>query len=130
MEVTHDQDGFTYIKYREDKRPLKLAVYYLRDDDDSESILDEIIGYVLHTVNKPKHLAKMEESKFFALIERTATMFCKAYSPSKRYNGLTKPEIRGAIYWIMLGGINAGDEWPDSFRITSETFVQRAEGYR
>jgi len=114
-------DGFTYITYREDKRPLKLAPYII-DSQAADAYLDTIIGYVIRAANKPHHLAKMEPAKFWALLERLATMFCKDYAPTRQH-GLTKPEVRGAIYFVLLAGIQAG-EWPVEFKTSSGTFVR------
>lgn len=125
MEISHDQDGFTLIKYAEDKRPLKLSVYWI-DCPESEDFFQTIMGYVISNANHPKHIATMPPEKFFALVERLATMFCKEYSPTSTY-GVTKPEIRGAIYFVLNAAIQAG-EWPEKIEITKQTFVQYWSG--
>lgn len=116
-------DDITYVQYAEGKRPLKLAPYVISDEW-SASYLTRIIEFVVVNANKPKYLAQMEPAKFWALIERLATLFCRAESPTKNY-GLTKAEIRGAIYFTIAGALKAGctDEWPLEFPIDDDSFV-------
>ncbi|TLS53387.1 hypothetical protein FE782_03705 [Paenibacillus antri] len=127
MEISHDQDGFTYIKYAENKRLLKLTVYWI-DGVESEMFLQTIIRYVTTVANHPKHIGKLEPAKYWSLVERLATMFCKSYSPTTNY-GVTKPEVRGAIYFVLQAGIKAG-EWPEDFEVTPGAFVQYWEDRR
>jgi hypothetical protein len=120
--VTHDEDGYTYIKYREDKRPLKLAVYWI-DSRAAGEYLALIAGFVEGTANAPTHIEKMEPDRFWALVERLATLFCREHSPTTNH-GITKPEIRGAVYFILDAAIKAG-HWPEQYGISDRSFVQR-----
>ncbi|MFD2615705.1 hypothetical protein [Paenibacillus gansuensis] len=119
--ITMNEDGFTYVTYAPNKRPLKLAVYWVTDEM-SADILRQIIEFVTRMANKPVHLRNMEPPKFWALCERLATMYCRTYSPTTNY-GITKPEIRAAVYFVMLAGITAG-EWPEKYPVTDKTFVK------
>jgi hypothetical protein len=119
--VKHE-DGFTYITYRDDKRPLKLAVYFLRGSED-EAFLYDVVRFVRAGANAPQHLAKMEPPKLWALVERLSTLFCRSYSPTSNW-GVTKPEIRGAVLFVIDAGLKAGN-WPDEYEMTRKTFVQK-----
>ncbi|MGG1600959.1 hypothetical protein [Paenibacillus naphthalenovorans] len=122
----HDENGFTYVRYTEGKRPLKLCTYWI-DSPESDAYLDTIIAFVIAAANKPVHIAKMQPVKFWQLVERLATLFCRAYSPT-REKGVSKPEIRGAIYYVLNAALQAGD-WPAEYVITKQTFVQYGGDY-
>lgn len=127
MAVTISQDKHvTIVKYAEDKRPLKIVPYIVRNDGD-RGVLWEIILFVEANANAPHHLAKMEESKFYALVERLSTLACRKFSPMANW-GVTKPEIRGIVLFTLKAAIAAGT-WPDSYEITRNTFVRNG-GYR
>lgn len=122
MAVSISQEGHvTIVKYAEDKRPLKIAPYIARSAAD-RGILWEIINFVEANANAPHHLAKMEESKFYALIERLATLACRKFSPMANW-GVTKPEIRGIVLFTLRAAIAAGT-WPETYEVTSTTFVR------
>jgi|GEM_PF-6036106 len=127
MEVTFSQgeDGYTYVLYAEGKRPLKIAVYVLGDVE-YEVLFRRMIEFIQRESNAPEHLAKMTGPKFMAFVERMATLICKEYSPTKNL-GITKPEIRGAVLFVLQAGLKAG-RWPDEFEMTSRTFVQFGGG--
>jgi hypothetical protein len=118
------EEGFTIITYAEGKRPLKLAVYVI-DCVEREVYLRRIVKFIEAAANTPIHISKMEQPKFFALVERLATMVCRQFSPTANW-GVTKPEIRGAVLFVLYGGIAAGT-WPDTYEITDTTFVQYGE---
>ncbi|WP_373230378.1 hypothetical protein [Cohnella sp.] len=123
MTVT-EEDGFTLITYREDKRPLKLALYVI-DSFEREMTLNSVIEFIEREANAPSHIANMEPAKFWALVERISTLFCRAFSPTLNW-GVTKPEIRGAVYFVINEGMRAG-AWPDDYTMTQSTFVQYSE---
>lgn len=109
------------VQYADGKRPLKIGVYVV-DSEFKSDFLTEIMAFVRATANDPEHLRAMETPKLYALVERLATQFCKAYSPTRLY-GITKPEIRGAVYFTLDGAIKAG-KWPPYYRTTKTSFVQ------
>lgn len=114
-------DGFTYVTYREDKRPLKIAPYWI-DGPESEIILSRFIKFVETTANKPEHVAKMQPDKFWALVERLSTLACREFSPTTNW-GVTKPEVRGIVLFTLYGGMDNGD-WPQGYTMTEGSFVQ------
>jgi hypothetical protein len=116
----------TIVKYAEDKRPLKIEPYIVRNEGD-RGVLWEILTFVERESNAPHHLAKMEESKFYALVERLATLACRKFSPMAKW-GVTKAEIRGIVLFTLRAAIAAGT-WPDSYEVSRDTFV-RFGGYR
>lgn len=118
--ITHG-DGSTNVKYREDKRPLKIDAFII-DGPEREAYLQRIIKFVERESNGPQHVAKMEQANFWALVERLATITCREFSPTTNW-GITKPEIRGVILFLLYAGINAGD-WPTEYVTTDTTFVQ------
>lgn len=120
-----EKDGFTYIEYAEGKRPLKLAVYVI-DHIEREVYLRRMLKFIEATANAPAHLAKMEKPKFFALVERLATMVCREFSPTTNWN-VTKPETRGIVLFTLYSGIQAGT-WPEEYEISDKTFVQFGGG--
>jgi hypothetical protein len=115
----------TEVKYREDKQPLKLDIFWIGNDDD-EAYVSEIIRFVEGTANKPQHIARMKPASYWALVERLATLFCKAYSPKKNHN-IRKAEIRGVVYFTLNAAIAAGctTDWPEAYPTSAVTFVQR-----
>lgn len=126
MAVSISQEGHvTIVKYAEDKRPLKIVPYIARSAAD-RGILWEIVGFVERESNAPHHLAKMEESKFYALVERLATLACRKLSPMSNW-GVTKAEIRGIVLFTLRAAIAAGT-WPESYKMTDTTFVQYGGG--
>lgn len=126
MKVIQNEDGYTYVTYREDKRPLKLAVYVI-DDVERGAYFERIESYVKQAANAPVHLANMEQPKFYALVERLATMVCREYAPTANW-GVTKPEIRGAVYYVLSAAIEVGT-WPDRYVTSDKTFVQVGGDY-
>jgi len=123
MKVTHE-DGFTLIEYAEDKRPLKVGVYVI-DSFDRDMQLNRIVRFIEANANAPVHIAKMEPPKFYALVERLATMVCREILPTRNW-GITKPEIRGAVLFVLYEAIEAG-KWPVEFETNRTTFVQYEE---
>ncbi|RED86199.1 hypothetical protein [Cohnella phaseoli] len=123
MKVTHE-DGFTLIEYAEGKRPLKVTAYVI-DCFDRDIQLSHIVKYVEAAANAPVHVAKMEPTKFYALVERLATTVCREFSPTRNW-GVTKPEIRGAVLFVLYAAIKAG-KWPVEYDMTDTTFVQYEE---
>lgn len=119
--VTHEEDGFTHVKYREDKRPLKIDVFII-DGPEHETYLQRIVKFVERESNAPQHVAKMAPEKYWPLVERLATLVCREFSPTTNW-GVTKPEIRGAVLFILYAGIKAGT-WPEEYEMTDKTFVQ------
>jgi isopropylmalate/homocitrate/citramalate synthase len=120
--ITVAQDeGITLITYREDKRPLKLAVYVI-DSVERTVQLARVNGFVEKQANAPEHLARMEPANFWAMIERLSTLCCRVYSPTTNW-GVTKPEIRAAVYFFISAAISAGS-WPKEYAINEKTFVQ------
>jgi hypothetical protein len=111
----------TIVKYAEDKRPLKIEPYIVRNDGD-RGVLWEILTFVEANANAPHHLAKMEESKFYALVERLSTLACRKFSPMAQW-GVTKAEIRGIVLFTLKAAIAAGT-WPESYEVSQETFVR------
>ncbi|MFB6362497.1 hypothetical protein ACFCP7_00365 [Paenibacillus elgii] len=126
MITVYHEEGSTFVKYAEGKRPLKLDVYFI-DSPERDAYFDTIIDFVIAAANKPAHIAKMEPAKFYALIERLSTMFCRAYSPTKNH-GITKAEIRGVIYFVLNNAVKSG-EWPAEYVITDRTSVQYGGDY-
>lgn len=124
--VSHDQDGFTYVQYADDKRPLKIGVYVI-DDEDRNVYLSHLIDFVESIANAPQHIAKMEPVNYWRLVERLATMFCREFSPTANWN-VSKPEIRGMVCFVLAAGVHAG-HWPVDYEISDETFVQYGGGY-
>lgn len=125
--MIYHKEGFTYVQYAEGKRPLKLGTYFIACPE-SDAYLNTIIGFVTAAANKPEHIARMEPAKYWALVERLATLFCRKYSPTTNH-GITKPEIRGAVYFVIQAGLQAGT-WPAEYAITDKTFVQYGGDYR
>lgn len=122
MAVSISQDGHvTIVKYAEDKRPLKIVPYIVRNDGD-RGVLWEILTFVEANANAPHHIAKMEESKFYALVERLATLACRKFSPMAQW-GVTKAEIRGIVLFTLRAAISAGT-WPESYEVSRDTFVR------
>ncbi|GAA0134737.1 hypothetical protein YSY43_15770 [Paenibacillus sp. YSY-4.3] len=122
MAVTISQENhITIIKYAENKRPLKIEPFIFHYAGD-RGILSEVISFVECESNAPHHLAKMEEAKFYALVERLATMACRRFSPTANW-GVTKPEIRGIVLFTLQAAVAAGT-WPESYEITRTTFVR------
>ncbi|MCU6709786.1 hypothetical protein M6D81_13900 [Paenibacillus sp. J5C_2022] len=119
--VTRDTEGYTYIKYAEDKRPLKICPYFV-DGIEREICLGRMVRCIEEESNGPEHIAKMTEPKFFALVERLATLTCKEFSPTKNW-GVTKFEVRAIVLFVLYGGLDAG-RWPDAYPMTDKTFVQ------
>ncbi|MCM3272962.1 hypothetical protein [Paenibacillus elgii] len=126
MVTVYYEDGSTFVQYAEGKRPLRFVVYVINSPE-SDTYLDTIIDFVIATANKPEHIAKMEPGKFYALIERLATMFCRAYSPTKNH-GITKAEIRAVVYFVLNNAVKAG-KWPAEYVITDKTAVQFGGDY-
>ncbi|MDO3682163.1 hypothetical protein [Paenibacillus ehimensis] len=126
MVTVYYEDGSTFVQYAEGKRPLKFDVYLI-DSPESDAYLDTIIDFVIATANKPEHIAKMEPAKYWALIERLGTMFCRAYSPTKNH-GVTKAKIRSVVYFVLDNAIKAG-RWPTAYVITDKTAVQFGGDY-
>jgi len=122
MAVTISQDKHvTIVKYAEDKRPLKIVPFIARSDAD-RGILWEILTFVERESNEPHHLARMSEPKFYALVERLATLACRKFSPMAQW-GVTKAEIRGIVLFTLKAAIAAGT-WPETYEVTSTTFVR------
>lgn len=122
MSVTVTQDEhITIVKYAEDKRPLKIEPFVLECAED-KSIFKQVDSYITRVSNAPSNLAKMDESRFYALVERLSVMVCKEFSPSRNW-GVTKQEIRGIVLFILQAGIAAG-EWPEYYKLSTNTFVQ------
>lgn len=117
----YHEGGYTFVRYAEDKRPLKLCVYLI-DSPESDEYLGVIIDFVTITTNKPEHVAKMDPAKFWQLVERLTVMFCRAYSPMKN-QGVSMPEVRGAVYFVLNAGLQAG-YWPEEYATDRKTFVQ------
>lgn len=115
------EERVTIIKYAEDKRPIKVEPYIVRYDGD-RGILWEIINFVEANANAPHHLAKMEDAKFYALVERLATLACRKFSPMTKW-GVTKPEIRGIVLFTLQAAVAAGT-WPETYEVTRTTFVR------
>ncbi|MCM3497670.1 hypothetical protein M4D52_29995 [Paenibacillus lactis] len=122
--ISHDEE-FTIIKYADGKRPIKIEPFVIETLEDAD-ILEHIIRFIQRESNSPHHIAKMEESKFYALVERLATMICYAYSP-KANLGISKTKIRGIVLFTLQAAIAAG-EWPESYKMTDTTFVQYGGG--
>lgn len=121
MAVSISQEGHvTIVKYAEDKRPLKIEPFVIHSAQDRE-IVAEVIGFVERESNAPHHIAKMEESKLWALVERLSVMACRRFSPAANW-GVSKQEIRGIVLFTLKAAIAAG-EWPDSYKLTDATFV-------
>ncbi|WP_410770120.1 hypothetical protein [Fontibacillus sp. BL9] len=126
MAVSISQEGHvTIVNYAEGKRPLKVAPYIARNAAD-RGILWEILTFVERESNEPHHLAKMEDAKFYALVERLATLACRKFSPMTKW-GVTKPEIRGIVLFTLRAAVAAGT-WPESYEVTRTTFVRNG-GY-
>lgn len=123
----HDERGSTYVKYSEQKRPIKLDVFVV-DSPEAQEFVNLILRFIMREANKLEHIAKMPPEKFIALVERLSTMFCYAYSPTKNYN-VSKFEIRGAIYFFLLEAVKTG-AWPETYPIRKDTFVQFGGDYR
>jgi hypothetical protein len=117
----YHEDGFTFIRYNENKRPLKLAVYWI-DSPEKDHHLTHMYQFVVSNVNAPVHVQKMPPEKFWALIERISTLYCKMFAPTANY-GISKPEIRGAMYFFIKAAADAGD-WQEYIRVGKDTFVQ------
>ncbi|MBP1905499.1 hypothetical protein J2Z32_002129 [Paenibacillus turicensis] len=127
MPVTVTQDEhITVVKYADDKRPLKIEPFVL-DCAEDESIFKQVDSYITRVSNAPSNLAKMDESKFYALVERLSVMVCKEFSPLRTW-GVTKQGIRGIVLFILQEGIAAG-EWPEYYPVSSDTFVQAGADY-
>jgi hypothetical protein len=127
MPISMTQDEhITIVKYAEDKRPLKIEPFFIECAED-EAIFKQIDTYIARVSNAPSNLAKMEESKFYALVERLSVMVCKEFSPLRNW-GVTKQEIRGIVLFILQAGIAAG-EWPDYYKVSTNTFVQAETAY-
>ncbi|KQN97592.1 hypothetical protein [Paenibacillus sp. Leaf72] len=124
--VSANEEGYTLINYAEGKRPLKIVTYHINDEV-YDGYFSEIVRFVQAEANAPSHVIQMEESKFFALAERLATVFCKAYAPT-RNAGITKPEIRAAILFVLYAGIEAG-HYSDKFTMTNTTLVRLGGDY-
>ncbi|GGG08635.1 hypothetical protein [Paenibacillus aceti] len=122
--ISQDQHG-TIIQYAGDKRPIKIEPFVIKYEEDSE-ILQQVMGFVVRESNAPHHLAKMEESKFYALVERLSVMACRKFSPLRNW-GVSKQEIRGIVLFVLQAGIAAG-EWPTAYEIRHNTFVQDGRG--
>ncbi|MDU2239370.1 MAG: hypothetical protein E7E23_02240 [Paenibacillus sp.] len=121
MAVSISQEGHvTIVKYAEDKRPLKIEPFVIHSAQDRE-IVAEVIGFVERESNAPHHIAKMEEPKLWALVERLSVMACRRFSPAANW-GVSKQEIRGIVLFTLKAAIAAG-EWPDSYKLTDATFV-------
>lgn len=121
----YHKEGFTYVQYADNKRSLKLNIFFI-DSKERQEHLALICRFVMSEANLPKHIAKMQPDKFFALVERLSTLFCRSYSPTTNW-GITKPEIRGVVYFLLNEAIRVG-EWPLYCRINKTTFVQEAGG--
>ncbi len=126
MAVTISQDGHvTIVKYSEDKRPLKIEPFVLTNPGDYDAMWD-VIFFVEANANAPHHLAKMGESKFYALVERLSVMVCRRFSPAATW-GVSKAQIRGIVLFTLRAAIAAG-VWPEAYEVTSETFVRNGAG--
>ncbi|RED57176.1 hypothetical protein [Cohnella lupini] len=123
MKVSQE-DGFTYVTYHDDKRPLKLVPFFI-DGIDREIIFSRILKFIECKSNAPAHLARMEPEKWWSLVERLSTLVCREFSPTANW-GVTKPEIRGVVYFVMNEGVRAG-AWPETYMMTQTTFVQYCE---
>lgn len=123
----HDEKGSTLVKYNENKRAIKLDVFYI-DSPEAREFLNLILRFIKKEANKIEHIRSMAPAKFFALVERFSTVFCYAYSPTKNHN-IPKSEIRGAIYFLLLEAVQHG-EWPEAYPMRKDTFVQFGGGYR
>lgn len=126
MAVTISQDEYVIIvKYAEDKRPLKIEPFVINSAQDRE-IVSQVIGFIESESNAPHHLAKMEEPKLWALVERLSVMACRRFSPAANW-GVSKQEIRGIVLFALRAAIAAG-EWPESYKLTDTTFVINGRG--
>ncbi|ETT38568.1 hypothetical protein C169_13197 [Paenibacillus sp. FSL R5-808] len=124
VEITHD-DRFTIIKYAEDKRPIKIEPFVIRSVEDVDA-LQHIIGFIQSKANAPHHIARMDESKLYALIESLSMTICGMYSPKAEW-GISKFEVRAIVLFTLQAAIATG-KWPDSYKMTDTTFVQYGGG--
>lgn len=122
--ISHDEQ-FTIIKYAEGKRPIKIEPFVIKSAEEVE-ILQHLIGFIRTKANAPHHIARMDESKFYALVESLAMTICRTYSPRAEW-GISKFEIRGIVLFTLQAAVAAG-EWPDSYKMTDTTFVQYGGG--
>lgn len=123
--ISHDEQ-FTIIKYAEDKRPIKIETFVIHSEDDVE-ILQHLIGFIRAKANAPHHIARMDESKFYALVESLSMTICGIYSPKAEW-GISKFEIRAIVLFTLQAAVAAG-EWPDVYPCTDTTFVQYGGGF-
>ncbi|MDU7472108.1 MAG: hypothetical protein E7L01_01925 [Paenibacillus macerans] len=124
--VITEDEHITIIHYAEGKRPIKIEPFVVTSAEDAD-ILQDIIRFIHVEANSPHHIAKMEDAKFFALVELLATKICYAFSPKTEY-GINKSEIRGIVLFVLQAATEAG-EWLDSYHCTDRTFVQFLRGY-
>jgi hypothetical protein len=121
VKVMYEEDGTITVKYDENKRPLKFTVFYVETELGLQR-LGQIIAFVQSAANHPKHLAKMTEPKFYALIERLATMACREFRPTTNW-GITKPRVRAIVHFTLTKAIEAG-EWPERYVFDPDALVQ------
>lgn len=124
VEITHDEQ-FTIVKYAEDRRTIKIEPFVIKSQDDVD-ILQHIIGFIQAKANAPHHIARMDESRFYALVESLSMTICRTYSPKAEW-GISKFEIRAIVLFTLQAAVAAG-EWPDSYPCTDSTFVQYGGG--
>ncbi|MBE1443895.1 hypothetical protein GGC63_003349 [Paenibacillus sp. OAS669] len=80
------------------RRPLTFR-HYVIDSEVKEWFLDAVGQYVAGHINI-ETVIKMDRAQFYRLVEKSAILLCRIYSPTAKY-GITKAEVRSAVvYWI------------------------------
>lgn len=115
-------DEIMQVRYAENKRPIKIEVFVIESDEHLEFV-QQVIRFLEDRSNAPHHIAKMDDAKLFALVERMTMAICSAFSP-KANCGVSKEEVRGIVLFTYQAATVAG-EWPESYKLTDTTFVQR-----
>lgn len=119
-------DEIMLVRYAEDKRPIKIEVFIIESDEHLDFV-QRVIRFLEGKSNSPHHIAKMDDSKLFALIERMTMTICGTFSPKADW-GVSKQEVRGIVLFTYQAAVAAGD-WPKSYKITDTTYVQCGGGF-